>query len=65
MGCNNLIKVASRLNIEQTFVDATDPTKIEAAIRPSTKMVWIKIPTSLTLKGFDIRAVAPTQTNMN
>merc|ERR1712179_505406 len=51
-------KVASRMNIETSFVDATDPSKIEAAIRPNTKMVWIETPTNPTLKVVDIRAVA-------
>merc|ERR1712002_237169 len=51
-------KVASRMNIETSFVDATDPSKIEAAIRPNTKMVWIETPTTPTLKVVDIRAVA-------
>merc|ERR1712055_154537 len=51
-------KVASRMNIETTFVDATDPTKIETAIKPNTKMVWIETPTNPTLKVVDIRAVA-------
>merc|ERR1711970_298743 len=51
-------KVASRMNIETSFVDATDPSKIEAAIRPNTKMVWIETPTNPTLKIVDIKAIA-------
>jgi len=51
-------KVASRMNIETSFVDATDPSKIEEAIRPNTRMVWIETPTNPTLKVVDIRAVA-------
>merc|ERR1712121_442465 len=51
-------KVASRMNIETTFVDATNPSNIEAAIKPNTKMVWIETPTNPTLKVVDIRAVA-------
>merc|ERR1712048_1355774 len=51
-------KVVSRMNIETTFVDATDAANIEAAIRPNTKMVWVETPTNPTLKVVDIQAVA-------
>jgi cystathionine gamma-lyase len=51
-------KVASRMNIETSFVDATDPERVAAAIRPNTKMVWIETPTNPTLKIVDVRAVA-------
>jgi len=51
-------KVASRLNIETSFVDATEPERVAAAIRPNTKMVWIETPTNPTLKVVDVRAVA-------
>merc|ERR1719460_1644778 len=46
------------MNIETSFVDATDPAKVEAAIKPNTKMVWIETPTNPTLKVVDIQAVA-------
>ena len=46
------------MNIETTFVDATTPSKIEAAIRPTTRMVWCETPTNPTLKIVDIKAVA-------
>jgi len=51
-------KVAARMNIETSFVDATNPKNIEAAIRPNTKMVWVESPTNPTLKVVDIAAVA-------
>jgi len=51
-------KCASTFNIETSFVDATDPARIEAAIRPNTKMVWIETPTNPTLKVVDIAAVS-------
>jgi len=51
-------KVASKFNLETSFVDATDPTAVEKAMRPNTKMVWIETPTNPTLKIVDIRAVA-------
>jgi len=51
-------QVAARMNIETSFVDATDPAKVDAAIKPNTKMVWIETPTNPTLKVVDIQAVA-------
>merc|ERR1711862_795789 len=47
-------KVAARMNIETSFVDATNPKNIEAAIRPNTRMVWCESPTNPTLKVVDI-----------
>ena len=36
-------KVASRSGIETSFVDATDPSNIEKAMKPNTKMVNINL----------------------
>ena len=33
-------KIASKSGIETSYVDATNPTNIERAIKPSTKMVF-------------------------
>ena len=41
-----------------SFVDLTDPAKLEAAIRPETKMIWVETPTNPTLKLVDLAAVA-------
>ena len=43
-------RVASNMGIETSFVDATDPQKVAAAIKPNTRMVWIETPTNPTLK---------------
>ncbi|TRY79317.1 hypothetical protein TCAL_02004 [Tigriopus californicus] len=51
-------QVAARMNIETSFVDATDPQKIKEALRPNTKMVWVETPSNPTLKVTDIKAVA-------
>merc|ERR1712212_255614 len=51
-------KCASRMGIETSFVDATNPENVAAAIKPNTKMVWVETPTNPTLKVVDIRAVA-------
>jgi len=50
--------VASKFNIQTSFVDATDPSKVDGAMRPNTKMVWIETPTNPTLKVVDIVAVS-------
>ncbi|AJC46014.1 cystathionine gamma-synthase [Xanthomonas sacchari] len=44
--------------LEFGFVDLTDPAAFEAAIRPTTKMVWIETPTNPMLKIVDIAAIA-------
>jgi len=44
--------------LDFSFVDLTDPTAFEAAIRPDTKLVWIETPTNPLLKIVDIAAIA-------
>ena len=41
-----------------TFMDMTDPSKIEAAIKPNTKMIWVESPSNPLLKLVDLSAVA-------
>ncbi len=41
-----------------TFMDMTDPSKIEAAITPNTKMIWVESPSNPLLKLVDLSAVA-------
>jgi cystathionine gamma-lyase len=41
-----------------TYVDLTDPKKLEAAITPETKLVWLETPTNPLLKIVDIEAIA-------
>mgnify|MGYP001087815632 CR=1 FL=1 len=43
--------------LEFDFVDMTDMSKVERAVRPETGMVWIETPTNPTLKVVDIAAV--------
>ncbi len=47
-----------RFGIETTFVDATDPSEIERAIRPDTKVLYLESPTNPLLKLIDLRASA-------
>jgi cystathionine gamma-synthase/cystathionine gamma-lyase len=51
-------KVMKPMGIETSMVDMTDPARVAAAIRPSTKLIWMETPTNPMLKVFDIAAVA-------
>ncbi|EEC10146.1 cystathionase, putative [Ixodes scapularis] len=42
---------------EITFVDATDLKKVEAVLRPTTKLVWIETPSNPTMKVVNIKGV--------
>jgi cystathionine gamma-lyase len=44
--------------LDFSFVDLTDPTAFEAAIRPQTRMVWVETPTNPMLKIVDLQAVS-------
>jgi len=46
-----------RNGIEYTFVDMTDVKKVEEAVKPNTKLIWIETPTNPTLKVCDIEAI--------
>jgi cystathionine gamma-lyase len=41
-----------------SFVDLTKPSELEAAIRPSTRLVWVETPTNPLLKLVDLSAIA-------
>jgi cystathionine gamma-lyase len=41
-----------------TFMDMADPSKIEAAIQPNTKMIWVETLSNPLLKCVDLAAVA-------
>ncbi|XP_058442650.1 cystathionine gamma-lyase isoform X2 [Malaya genurostris] len=57
-GTNRLLRnVAMNMNISIDFVDATDLAKVENALKPNTKLVWIETPTNPLLKVIDIEAV--------
>jgi cystathionine gamma-lyase len=51
-------KVVKQFGIDATFLDMSDPAKVKAAIRPSTKLVWMETPSNPMLKVFDIAAIA-------
>jgi cystathionine gamma-lyase len=51
-------KVLTRFNLEFTFMDLSDLSAVEKAVKPNTKMIWIESPTNPMLKIFDIEALA-------
>jgi len=51
-------KVFERYGVEFSFVDTTDLKKIEAALRPNTRYLYLETPTNPLLRLTDIRAAA-------
>ena len=47
-----------RLDVEVTFVDATDPDNVADAMRPETEFVWMETPTNPLMQLCDIEAIA-------
>ena len=45
-------------NLDFSFIDMTDASKIEAAIKPNTRMIWVETPSNPLLKLIDLEAVA-------
>ena len=46
------------MGIDVTYVDLSDISKLEAAIRPDTKLIWVETPTNPLLKLVDLERVA-------
>lgn len=44
--------------LDFTYVDLRDPSAIEGALRPNTRMIWVETPTNPTLRLVDLEAVA-------
>lgn len=51
-------KVLNNFNIEVSYVDLTNPSNLEAAIKPNTRMVWIETPTNPLMKLCDISEIS-------
>jgi methionine-gamma-lyase len=47
----------TKFGIEVTFVDMEDPSSIEAAIQPNTKMVFLETPINPNLVVLDLKAI--------
>lgn len=46
------------MGLKVTYIDMTDAGRIEKAITPRTKMIWVETPTNPTLKLVDLDAVS-------
>jgi cystathionine gamma-lyase len=46
------------MGLEVTQLDLTDPQRIEAAIQPNTRLIWVETPTNPLLKLVDLERVA-------
>lgn len=44
--------------LQASFVDLSSPEKVEAAIRPETRMIWVETPTNPMLKLVDLKQIA-------
>lgn len=53
-----MTQVLSRYAVESTWVDSTDLDNVRAALRPSTRMVYIETPTNPMMEVTDIAAAA-------
>ena len=53
-----MVRVFGEFGLKFNFVDLSDSARLEAAITPATKMVWIETPTNPLLRLVDIAAVA-------
>jgi cystathionine beta-lyase/cystathionine gamma-synthase len=51
-------KVMKQWGLASTSMDLSDPKKVEAAMTPATKMIWLETPSNPMLKVFDIAALA-------
>ncbi len=45
-------------NLSVTFVDMTDPSAVEQAVEPNTKLIWVETPSNPMLKITDIAKIA-------
>lgn len=45
-------------NLQFSFVDLCDPTNLEKAIRPNTKLIWVETPTNPMLRLVDLEQIA-------
>jgi cystathionine gamma-synthase len=52
-----LAEVYARWGLEHTAVDMTDPAAVAAAIRPTTRLVWVETPSNPLMRVTDIAAI--------
>jgi cystathionine beta-lyase/cystathionine gamma-synthase len=55
-------KVLAQFGLEATFLDMSDPARVAAAFRPTTRLVWVETPSNPLLKIVDLAAIAEVAT---
>jgi methionine-gamma-lyase len=53
-----MAKHMSRFGVESTYVDTSDLTKLRAAMRPNTRMVYVETPSNPVIQVTDLRGAA-------
>ena len=53
-----MVNVYGQWGLKSRYVDMSDPAKVDAAIGPDTKMLWIESPTNPMLNIVDLQALA-------
>ena len=53
-----LDRVLKQFGIDATLLDMSEPARVRAAIRPTTRLVWMESPSNPMLKVIDIAAMA-------
>jgi len=51
-------KLMRKFDLDFSYVDGTEPSNFEKAIKPNTRLFWIETPTNPLLKLIDVRAVS-------
>jgi cystathionine gamma-synthase len=57
-GTPRALRELGRWGLATTFVDMTDPAQVAAAVRPTTRLVWVETPSNPLWKVSDVEAVA-------
>lgn len=50
--------IFGRWGLESSLVDMTEPANVRAAVRPSTRLIWVETPSNPLLRIVDIAALA-------
>jgi len=52
-----MVQQLGSLGIESTFVDTTDPSNVQAAVRPTTRLIYLETPGNPLLSLCDLRVI--------
>ncbi|HEY2014768.1 MAG TPA: aminotransferase class V-fold PLP-dependent enzyme [Bryobacteraceae bacterium] len=50
--------VFGKSGLETTYVDMTDPDEVRAALRPTTRLIWVETPSNPLMKVTDLSMIA-------